>query len=147
MFLWILCYRFLGYYFAYCLKACYWLGSCQNKLRCIFIANIVVCFAYRGKNLVHHEFPCKFQMTSKTKKPDMSIIAGCFNGLNGLLVNFTQSAEEGDTLGWWCSCLSSNAEKVAMTIILFLSNSMSLTLVTDGLSERVPLLNGSTKTI
>ena len=35
------------------------------------------------------------QMTSKTKKPEFSVIAGCLQGLNCLLVNFTQSAEEG----------------------------------------------------
>lgn len=35
-------------------------------------------------------------MTSKTKKAEMSIIAGCFQGLTSLLLNFTHSAEEGE---------------------------------------------------
>ncbi|XP_071796803.1 DNA-dependent protein kinase catalytic subunit-like [Asterias amurensis] len=34
------------------------------------------------------------QMTSKTKKPEMSVIAGCLTGLSHFLVNFTQSVEE-----------------------------------------------------
>lgn len=34
-------------------------------------------------------------MTSKTKKPELSIIAGCLLGLTCLLVQFTHSAEEG----------------------------------------------------
>ena len=34
-------------------------------------------------------------MTSKTKKPELSIIAGCLQGLACLLVHFTHSAEEG----------------------------------------------------
>ncbi len=34
-------------------------------------------------------------MTSKTKKPELPIIAGCLEGLTGYLVNFTQSVEEG----------------------------------------------------
>lgn len=34
-------------------------------------------------------------MTSKSKKTELSLIAGCFRGLTHLLVNFTQSAEEG----------------------------------------------------
>ena len=39
------------------------------------------------------------QMQAKTRKPELSIIAGCLQGLTGYLVNFTQSAEEG-TLVW-----------------------------------------------
>ena len=35
------------------------------------------------------------QMTSKTKKPEMSVIAGCFCGLAQLLTNFTHSVQEG----------------------------------------------------
>jgi len=34
-------------------------------------------------------------MTSKTKQPEMSIIAGCFYGLSHLLTNFTHSVQEG----------------------------------------------------
>jgi len=34
-------------------------------------------------------------MTSKTKKPEMSVIAGCFYGLSHLLTNFTHSVQEG----------------------------------------------------
>ena len=34
-------------------------------------------------------------MQAKTRKPELSIIAGCLQGLTGYLVNFTQSAEEG----------------------------------------------------
>jgi len=54
------------------------------------------------RNLLLFKYVCKlstgrifFQMTSKTKKADMNLIAGCFYGLCRLLVNFTQSAEEG----------------------------------------------------
>ncbi|KAK7506702.1 hypothetical protein BaRGS_00002177 [Batillaria attramentaria] len=36
----------------------------------------------------------KAEMTSKTKKPEMPIIAGCLQGLTAFLVNFTQSADE-----------------------------------------------------
>jgi len=36
-----------------------------------------------------------WQMTSKAKKPDMPIIAGCLRGLTSYLTNFTQSVEEG----------------------------------------------------
>lgn len=36
------------------------------------------------------------QMTSKTKKVEMSIIAGSLEGLRACLINFTQSADEGD---------------------------------------------------
>ena len=38
---------------------------------------------------------CDMQMTSKTKKAELPVIAGCLQGLACLLVNFTQSAEEG----------------------------------------------------
>ena len=34
-------------------------------------------------------------MMSKTKKPDMPVIAGCLRGLASYLTNFTQSVEEG----------------------------------------------------
>ena len=34
-------------------------------------------------------------MTSKIKKPEFSVIAGCFRGLAHLLTHFTQSAEDG----------------------------------------------------
>lgn len=34
-------------------------------------------------------------MTSKNKKPEMTTIAGCLIGLSHVLVNFTQSVEEG----------------------------------------------------
>lgn len=34
-------------------------------------------------------------MMSKTKKPDMPVIAGCLRGLTSYLTNFTQSVEEG----------------------------------------------------
>lgn len=37
----------------------------------------------------------KSEMTSKTKKPDMPVIAGCLRGLTSYLTNFTQSVEEG----------------------------------------------------
>ncbi|KAL8588519.1 hypothetical protein ACOMHN_043868 [Nucella lapillus] len=36
----------------------------------------------------------KAEMTSKVKKPEFPIIAGCLEGLTAFLVNFTQSAEE-----------------------------------------------------
>ncbi|XP_076445486.1 DNA-dependent protein kinase catalytic subunit-like [Babylonia areolata] len=36
----------------------------------------------------------KAEMTSKTKKPELPIIAGCLEGLTAFLINFTQSAEE-----------------------------------------------------
>ena len=39
------------------------------------------------------------QMQAKTRKPELSIIAGCLQGLTGYLANFTQSAEEG-TFVW-----------------------------------------------
>ncbi|XP_022110985.1 DNA-dependent protein kinase catalytic subunit-like isoform X2 [Acanthaster planci] len=35
------------------------------------------------------------QMTSKTRKPELTVIAGCLTGLGHYLVNFTQSVEEG----------------------------------------------------
>jgi len=35
------------------------------------------------------------KMTSKTKKAEMSVIAGCFYGLTHLLTNFTHSVHEG----------------------------------------------------
>jgi len=35
-------------------------------------------------------------MTSKTKKAELTIIAGCLEGLRACLVNFTQSADEGN---------------------------------------------------
>ncbi|XP_072042850.1 DNA-dependent protein kinase catalytic subunit-like [Amphiura filiformis] len=35
------------------------------------------------------------QMTSKTRKPELTVIAGCMLGLKHYLVNFTQSVEEG----------------------------------------------------
>ena len=38
----------------------------------------------------------KNQMTSKTKKPDLPLIVGSLQGLSHLLVQFTQSAEEGN---------------------------------------------------
>jgi hypothetical protein len=34
-------------------------------------------------------------MTSKVKKPELSIIAGCLQGLTAYLFNFTQGADEG----------------------------------------------------
>ncbi|CAG2207642.1 PRKDC [Mytilus edulis] len=37
----------------------------------------------------------KEQMTSKTKKAELTIISGCLEGLRACLVNFTQSADEG----------------------------------------------------
>ncbi|KAH9504422.1 hypothetical protein Btru_063566 [Bulinus truncatus] len=37
----------------------------------------------------------KVEMTAKSKKPEMSIVAGSLEGLTCLLLNFTQSAEEG----------------------------------------------------
>ncbi|XP_067044034.1 DNA-dependent protein kinase catalytic subunit-like isoform X2 [Acropora muricata] len=37
----------------------------------------------------------KSEMMSKTKKPDMPVIAGCLRGLASYLTNFTQSVEEG----------------------------------------------------
>ena len=36
-----------------------------------------------------------WQMTGKTKKPDMPVIAGCLRGLTSYLTHFTQSVEEG----------------------------------------------------
>ncbi|XP_048248370.1 DNA-dependent protein kinase catalytic subunit-like [Haliotis rufescens] len=37
----------------------------------------------------------KAEMESKTRKPELTVIAGCLEGLTAYLVNFTQSAEEG----------------------------------------------------
>lgn len=37
-------------------------------------------------------------MTSKTKKPEMAVISGCFQGLSCLMVNYTQSYNEGNEL-------------------------------------------------
>ncbi|XP_068717854.1 DNA-dependent protein kinase catalytic subunit-like isoform X1 [Montipora capricornis] len=37
----------------------------------------------------------KSEMMSRTKKPDMPVIAGCLHGLTRYLTNFTQSVEEG----------------------------------------------------
>jgi len=34
-------------------------------------------------------------MTSKTKKAELTIIAGCLEGLRACLIHFTQSADEG----------------------------------------------------
>ncbi|XP_022778667.1 DNA-dependent protein kinase catalytic subunit-like isoform X5 [Stylophora pistillata] len=39
--------------------------------------------------------PLMAEMTRKTKKPDMLIIAGCLRGLTSYLTNFTQSVSEG----------------------------------------------------
>lgn len=36
-------------------------------------------------------------MGSKTRKPELAIIAGCLEGLNCSLVNFTESVDEGCT--------------------------------------------------
>ena len=33
---------------------------------------------------------------SKKKKPEMAIVSGCLRGLSSYLINFTQSAVEGD---------------------------------------------------
>jgi len=40
----------------------------------------------------------KIQMTSKTKKPELPLIAGSLQGLGHLLVQFTQSADEGNVV-------------------------------------------------
>ncbi|KAL4240201.1 hypothetical protein ACF0H5_000995 [Mactra antiquata] len=37
----------------------------------------------------------KIEMNSKTRKPELSMISGCIEGLNCTLMNFTESAEEG----------------------------------------------------
>ncbi|XP_055874578.1 DNA-dependent protein kinase catalytic subunit-like [Biomphalaria glabrata] len=37
----------------------------------------------------------KVELMSKTKEPEMSIVAGCLEGLSCFMLNFTQSAEEG----------------------------------------------------
>ena len=34
-------------------------------------------------------------MTSKTKTPEMAVISGCLRGLTCVLVNFTESVDEG----------------------------------------------------
>lgn len=41
---------------------------------------------------------CTCQMTAKARKPELTVIAGCLEGLSSCLVNFTQSAEEGEVL-------------------------------------------------
>ena len=41
-------------------------------------------------------------MTTTTRKPEFSIIAGVFQGLAHLLIHFTQSAEEGMSIR--CTC-------------------------------------------
>ncbi|XP_074649158.1 DNA-dependent protein kinase catalytic subunit-like [Tubulanus polymorphus] len=49
---------------------------------------------YHEKLLEIYMRALKTEMTS-SKKPDMPIITGCFRGLTSLLVNFTQSVDEG----------------------------------------------------
>ena len=48
-------------------------------------------------------------MTSKTKKPEMSVIAGCFYGLAQLLTNFTHSVQEGTHVHHLYSTIDSTA--------------------------------------
>ena len=48
-------------------------------------------------------------MTSKTKKAEMSVIAGCFYGLAQLLTNFTHSVQEGTRVHHLCVTIDSTA--------------------------------------
>ena len=54
-------------------------------------------------------------MTSKIKKPEFPIIAGCLQGLTAFLVNFTQSADEG-----MCTAeLTSSIDLTSPDLLLF----------------------------
>ena len=45
------------------------------------------------------------QIGSKTRKPEFSIISGCLEGLCSSLVNFTESADEGNWQFIFCVSL------------------------------------------
>ncbi|XP_027045855.1 DNA-dependent protein kinase catalytic subunit-like [Pocillopora damicornis] len=70
----------------------YWLFSLLGTIAKVFPE----CMISHSDDLVkHYVSVLNLEMTRKTKKPDMLIIAGCLRGLTSYLTNFTQSISEG----------------------------------------------------
>ena len=77
------------------------------------------------RELVHCNISAVYftvQMQSKTKKPEMLVIAGCLRGLSGLLTNFEQiplSASGGQSLcGHVCVCVGVEVLVCALLICM-----------------------------